>query len=85
MKGQPPPGYDAAAAKSKAQPTADHIRTRKGKYDRAVLQSFQTAAGLKSDGLYGPQSRAALVFFGASNVPSALFKGSQTTYAPPGG
>ncbi len=80
-----PRGYDERAARLKAQPTADHIRTRKGKYDRAVLASFQTMAGLKPDGLYGPQSRAALAFFGAKNVPAALFKGSQTTYRPPGG
>jgi len=80
-----PAGYSAQQAGMKAQPVADHIRTRKGKYDRALLQSFQTSAGLKTDGLYGPQARAALVFFGAKNVPAALFKGPITKYAPPAG
>jgi murein L,D-transpeptidase YcbB/YkuD len=80
-----PPGYSAATAASKAQPTADHVRTRKGKYDRALLMSFQTSAGLKSDGLYGPQVAAALRFFKAKNVPAPLFRGSNATYAPPAG
>lgn len=80
-----PKGYDSAAASARAQPMADHVRTRKGKYDRAVLASWQTQAGLKPDGLYGPQSVAALKYYGAKNVPAALFKGSQTKYAPPAG
>ena len=80
-----PPGYSGVQATQKAQPTADHLRTRKGKYDRAVLQSFQTAAGLKADGLYGPQTAAALKHFGAKNVPHPLFKGAPAKYAPPAG
>jgi hypothetical protein len=80
-----PAGYSRTQASNKAQPTADHVRTRKGKYDRAVVQSFQTSAGLKSDGLYGPQTVAALRYFGAKNVPAALFKGSVKSYQPPSG
>jgi peptidoglycan hydrolase-like protein with peptidoglycan-binding domain len=80
-----PAGYSSAQASKKAQPTADHLRTRKGKYDRAVLQSFQTSAGLKADGLYGPQTAAALRFFGAKSVPAPLFKGPNVKYAPPQG
>lgn len=80
-----PAGYSRTQASAKAQPLADHVRTRRGKYDRAVVQSFQTAAGLLPDGLYGPQTVAALRYFGAKNVPAALFKGSNTKYAPPAG
>lgn len=80
-----PPGYSRTQATVKAQPTTDHIRTRKGKYDRALLMSFQTSAGLRADGMYGPQTAAALRHFGAKNVPAALFKGSATKYTPPAG
>jgi murein L,D-transpeptidase YcbB/YkuD len=80
-----PPGYDSQRAAQVAQRTADHVRTRGGKYDRAVITVFQTFAGVKTDGLYGPQTAAALRFFGAKSVPAALFKGQITKYTPPGG
>lgn len=80
-----PPGYDRVAANMKAQPLADELRTKKGKYSHATLQSFQTSAGLKADGLYGPQSVSALRYFGAKNVPAALYKGTASSYAPPKG
>lgn len=80
-----PPGYNRAEATRRAQPMADQIRTKKGKYDRAALQTFQTFAGMTADGLYGPQTRAALIHFGAKNAPAALFKGANVPYTAPKG
>lgn len=80
-----PAGYNRAEATRRAQPMADQIRTRKTKYDRAALQTFQGFAGMNADGLYGPQSSSALKYFGAKNVPAALFKGSNVAYKAPGG
>ncbi len=80
-----PAGYSRVEATRRAQPMADQIRTKKSKYDRAALQTFQTFAGLKGDGLYGPQTRNALMYFGAKNVPAALFKGTNTAYKAPAG
>jgi hypothetical protein len=76
-------GYDPVAAKATAQRTADHLRTRKSKYDRAVLALFQRRAAIADDGLYGPLSASALRSYGAKNVPAPFFKGALKTYVPP--
>lgn len=79
-----PDGFDEREAKRRAQSVADHMRKYKAKYDRAILTHFQRLAGLKQDGIYGPQSASALRFFGAKNVPAALFRGNQAKYKIPG-
>lgn len=69
----PRPGADVA--RKSAQATADHVRNKGTKYDRARLAVWQSAAGIASDGLYGPGTVAALKKYGAKNVVKPLFKG----------
>jgi peptidoglycan hydrolase-like protein with peptidoglycan-binding domain len=52
-------------------------------YDRKLMASFQKAAGIAQDGLYGGGTRAALIYYGAKNVPAALFAPKTGTYKPP--
>jgi hypothetical protein len=68
---------NAAIAKAKAQAMADHVRTKKAKYDRPRLAVWQALAGIEVDGLYGPATQAALQSMGARNVPKPLFRGGQ--------
>ena len=68
---------DLQEAKRKAQPMADHIRSKGTAYDRALLAVWQALAGLVPDGLYGPATRAALISAGARNVPANLFRGAR--------
>jgi peptidoglycan hydrolase-like protein with peptidoglycan-binding domain len=58
------------AARKVAQPVADHVRNNRKKYDHARVAVFQGYAGLKPDGLYGPQTAKALRAYGAKNVVS---------------
>lgn len=71
---QPKPGLDVA--KKSAQSTADHVRTNGSRYDRARIATWQAAAGLPPDGLYGPATANALKKFGAKNVPGPQFAGA---------
>jgi hypothetical protein len=43
--------------------------TERRQYDRNLLKEFQTCAKIVVDGLYGPQTEAALKFYGPSNTP----------------
>lgn len=72
-----PVSANAMMAKAKAQAIADHVRSKKGSYDRPKLAVWQALAGIPVDGLYGPSSQAALQRLGAKNVPKALFKGGK--------
>ena len=67
---------DPEEARSKAQSTADHVRTKSYGYDRPRLAVWQALAGVSADGLYGPSTEVALRDYGAVNVPKALFKGA---------
>lgn len=64
-----------AFAKQKAQSLADHVRTKRTKYDRPRLAVWQALAGIPVDGLYGPGTAKALAAMGAKNVPKPQFKG----------
>lgn len=79
-----PAGTDLAKAKRMAANVAANIKKQGRKYDVAQMKAFQTAAGLKPDGLYGPVAKSALSYFGAA-APAALFKGQDLKYVPPGG
>lgn len=46
-------------------------------YDHHLVAEFQTAAGLDPDGFYGPGTREALVRYGVSNPPPALYEASK--------
>ncbi len=59
---------NATAARKLAQPVADHVRNNRKKYDHGRVSTFQAFAGIKSDGLYGPQTAKALRTYGAKNV-----------------
>lgn len=63
-----PPIPNAEAAHKVAQAVADHVRNNRKKYDHHRVATFQGFAGLKPDGLYGPQTAKALRHFGALNV-----------------
>ncbi len=80
-----PSGFNPTAARRSAPSIANHLkRSGKAKYDRRLLKQWQTQAGLTADGLYGPASRGALVYFGVKDPP-APFAGSGTTpYTPKG-
>lgn len=52
-------------------------------YDHDLVRSFQMAAGLDVDGLYGPESRGALIFFGVARPPPALYGSGTVAYTPP--
>lgn len=62
----------------------NHLR-RKGKaqYDRRMLKTWQTQAGLAADGLYGPATRGALIAFGQKDPPAVFYGTGTTTYTPP--
>lgn len=77
-----PAGVNVSLASSTAKDVARHISTKGPKYSRDVLKQFQTRAGMKPDGLYGPASADALRYFGA-NAPKPLFKGANAHYVPP--
>ena len=75
--------YNPTRARSLASRVAENIRSRGYSYNRADVRSFQEAAGLTADGIYGGTTRAALVHFGVRRPPSALFAPTTGTYTPP--
>jgi murein L,D-transpeptidase YcbB/YkuD len=42
-------------------------------YDTDLVSAFQESAGITTDGLYGEQTRAALIRHGVSAPPPAIF------------
>lgn len=74
-----------AQAKALAVRVANDLKSKGAKYDRGLLKSFQTAAGIAADGLYGPETRGALLRYGMSApmhlVDAGLMK--QITPTPP--
>jgi hypothetical protein len=63
--------FDAAAELAPAM--AANITQRGGGYDREDLQDFQHAAGIPSDGYYGPHAAGALECFLRSYAPEPLY------------
>lgn len=78
-------GYDPDSARRGAKSLASHLkRTGRAGYDRRLLRAWQTKAGLKSDGIYGGETRGALLYYGASDAPQPFFKPTNTIpYTPP--
>lgn len=75
----PPDGFDPHLARSLAGQVNDNIWGRKYSYDRNLLKRFQRAAGIGVDGVYGPASRAALMYYtGPNDTPPhrVLFRGA---------
>lgn len=82
----PEPLWNLDAMQELARRIAADIRSKRHNYNRSVLRGFQEAAFLAADGIYGPASRGALIFFGVDNPPAALYdpRGIRTTtYIPP--
>jgi len=80
--------FDAAAARALAAQVEKNLRNPPAgnvyNYDRNLMKRFQLAAGLVADGEYGGRTRGALIYFGASSAPKALFAPTATvTYHPP--
>jgi murein L,D-transpeptidase YcbB/YkuD len=79
-----PSGYDPALAATLAPALESHLRVKKYDYSRPKLKEFQTAAGLKPDGVYGGGTRGALLYYGAKSPPRPLFAPTDTIpYTPP--
>lgn len=79
-------GVDLRQARRLAPRVAEDVRSRRYSYSRDRVREFQRAAGLAADGEYGGATRGALVYFGVSDAPSALFRPTATVrYTPPDG
>jgi len=77
-----PGGYNPAAARSLA-PRVDRT-LRSGGGSTGIIRDFQRAAGIPVDGRYGPQTRAALVYFGIPTPPPARYATTAPErYTPP--
>lgn len=77
---QPPAGYDRIKAANAAPDIARHIAQKQHNYARKALKAWQIVAGVVPDGIYGPATREALVYYVGSQAPKALYKGSATPY-----
>ena len=75
-------GYDPVNAKKQANGLAAHLRKMGRHYTRSEVSLFQTRAGIKADGAYGPMTREALQHFGVKNPPAAIYSGTGH-YQPP--
>lgn len=78
----PGSGYDPAEARRLAPRVARSLRSGGGY--RTALTAFQRAAGVEADGLYGPESRAALRYYGVADPPPArVARTRPEVYEPP--
>lgn len=68
----PLPGYNTEEAHRLAGPLAQHIASRRNRYDHMKVRAFQAAAGIPADGIYGPNTRVALAHYGVRNPPTAM-------------
>lgn len=86
---RPQPGFDPLGARKGSSSVANNLkRAGRAGYDRRLLKSWQTKAGLAADGVYGGATRGALMFFGVKDPPQPFFKGADGTlrtipYVPP--
>ena len=72
---------DAAYLGEKQDPSVNARATKEN-----VTKAFQDAAGYVGDdvdGVYGPATRGALIFYGVPNPPPALFGSGTKPYVPP--
>ena len=68
-----------AALKVLATRVIADVKTKGTKYDRALLKSFQTAAGITADGLYGAESKGALQRYSGLMAPAAQVAAPKAT------
>lgn len=69
-------------ARKLAQQLAADVTKRKYDYSRALAKKFQTAAGIPSDGIYGPATASKVSSYGVK-APKALFVGAGAKKAKP--
>jgi translation initiation factor IF-2 len=74
-------GAGPAALIALANKLVSNLISRKYDYDRALCKSFQKAAGITADGIYGPATRTELAKYVAA-APAALFKGAAPKGTP---
>ena len=68
---------DIRKAKNMAPQVSSNLRTGgRGGYDRNLLRTFQRYAGLGADGIYGPRTHGALVYFRQSPPPAFSGRGT---------
>lgn len=79
---QPPAGFAPATARKLAKQVASNIESKGRLYSQAQLQTFQRAAGIAADGLYGGGARGALMHYGIARPPQPLFKPTTTQPYP---
>jgi len=61
----------AIAVRDNLRRSGSNPRAQRRHYNRALMQRFQSLAGLQPDGVYGGRTRSALQFFGVDNPPRA--------------
>jgi hypothetical protein len=71
----PEPITPEAPIATLAKQLAQSVRTKAYSYDRALCAEFQAAAKIDADGLYGPQTAAAVARYTAA--PAGLFRGAK--------
>jgi len=77
-------GPKLSALRLLGERVASDIRAKGMDYDRALLEDFQGMAGIKVDGKYGLNSRAALFRAGVKNPPPALYGRKPKSDGPQG-
>jgi hypothetical protein len=76
--------YNAAGARQLAPRVASDVRAKGRSYNREQMKEFQRSAGIVDDGVYGGETRGALVFYGVRDAPGPVFRPNQTiAYRPP--
>lgn len=83
----PTPTSTTDDARDLANTVAADLRVNGARYDRDRMRAFQRAAGIAVDGIYGDQTRAALLrLLPASNVPPTVdaIRRQESGAAPPG-
>lgn len=83
-----PAGFNPSLARTSAPELRDCLNRRAASQCRRRIRQFQTAAGIATDGLYGPITHAALVYWlrqtHASDPPPPTPRGAARSYTPPG-
>lgn len=74
-----PPGTDLELARAKAPALARYIDLNKYSSDKKIIAAWQTAAGIKADGIYGRGTFAALRYFYPA-APRFLYAQGEEVY-----
>jgi hypothetical protein len=84
----PPGPPDPSNASALAPQVADDVRSKGMSYDHNLVRSFQNAANIMVDGLYGPVTAGAVQYYtGGQQPPAPLYSDAKgfrgvTPYTP---